>query len=119
MSDSTALTLTRHLPVKLDSYRQQALQTVLVTEALEEERLTAHLRNVTKSVKLLIEEAAKKQSDTAHALHNGFEMLEVACRQERDIEKNKMVTYRLDTGEQVDERALTKVEMDEVRKKKP
>jgi hypothetical protein len=119
-ADTTALTLTRHLPVKLDQYRKQALVDIVIAEGLEEERLTAHLRNVNKSVKLLIEGTQKKQNDARHAVNNGFEMAPVACEQRPDIEKNKMVTYRLDSGEQVDERALTKEEMVEVRKgKKP
>jgi hypothetical protein len=118
-TDTTAVTITRHLPVKLDQYRKQALQNIQTAEFLEEERLTAHLKNVNGSVKQLISDARKKQSDAAHALHNGFESLPVACEQRPDIEKNKMVTYRLDSGEPVDERALTVEEMKEARKQKP
>ena len=119
-TEEKAITITRHLPVKLDQYRKQALQNIQTTEFLEEERLTAHLKNVNGSVKQLIADARKKQGDAAHALHNGFEMSEVACEQKPDIEKNKMVTYRLDNGEKVDERALTVTEATEARKaKKP
>ena len=119
MNESTtnAVTLTRHLPVKLDQYRKQALQNIQTTEFLEEERLTAHLKNVNGSVKQLIADARKKQGDAAHALHNVFEMAEVGCRQDIDMEKNKMVTYRLDTGEKVEERALTVEEMKLAREK--
>jgi hypothetical protein len=118
MTDPTALTITRHLPVKLDAYRQQALQNILVAEGLEEERLLLHLKQVNDSVKAMIKVTQKKQYDSRHALHNGFEMVDVACKQEIDVEKNKLVTVRLDTGEQVDERALTKEEMIEARKGK-
>jgi hypothetical protein len=109
MTDPKALTITEHLPVKLDSYRMQALQHNLVAEGMEEERLTIHLKQVNKSVKLLIEQTQKKQSDSRHALHNGFEMAEVAIEQK--VEDGKMVTYRMDTGAVVRERTLTVEEL--------
>jgi hypothetical protein len=105
MTDPKAVTTTEYLPVKLDSYRVQALQNTLVAEGLEEERLTLHLKQVNKSVKLLIEETQKKQSDSRHALHQGFEMQEVAIAHK--VLDSKMVTYRLDTGAVVRERTLT------------
>lgn len=74
-------------------------------QGLEEERLTLHLKQVNKSVKLLIEETQKKQSDSRHAIHQGFEMQEVGI--EKKVEGDKMVTYRMDNGMVVRERALT------------
>jgi hypothetical protein len=116
MTDSTALTITRHLPVKLDQYRERALTNEMVKERMEEIRITDHLKNVSEALKASIKEAQKKQTIAAVALNQGFEMCAVSCEQRPDVEKNKMVTYRLDTGAQIDERALTVEEMKEARK---
>lgn len=111
-------TITRHLPVPLDQYRRNALASEQATARMEENRITDHMKRVTESLKVEIRETQKKQNHCALALTQGFEMKEIACRQEIDLEKNKMVTYRLDNGEQVDERALTVEEMRDARKKK-
>lgn len=116
MTDSKSLTITRHLPVKLDMFRKQALHDIAHTEFMEQERLALHLKNVTDSIKGMIKISVKKQADAAHAIHNGFEMLEVSCEQK--IEGGHMVTYRLDTGDKVEERALTVEELRESRKVK-
>lgn len=114
-TETKAVTITLHLPVKLDSYRKQALHDIAHAEFLEQERLAVHLKNVTDSVKGMIKVSYKKQADANHDLKNGFEMKEVSCEQR--IENDHMVTYRLDTQEKVDERALTVEELREVRKK--
>jgi hypothetical protein len=109
MTDPKALTITEHLPVKLDQYRKAALHTIENEQFIEVERLTIHLKNVSDSLKQLIKEAHKKQSDAAHAVHAGFEMAEVAIEQK--VEDGKMVTYRMDTGAVVRERTLTVEEL--------
>lgn len=115
MSDSKALAITRHLPVKLDEFRERALNYQLRDGKMEELRLATHLKNVTDSLRATIKEHQKKQEIAAVALTNGFEMQAVSCEQR--IEGDHMVTYRLDTSEKVDERALTVEELREARKK--
>lgn len=119
MSETKAVTITRHLPVKLDQYRKNALAEEQAMQRMEEMRVTDHMKRVTESLKVNIKEAQKRQNQCALAISQGFEMAEVSCEQKVDLEKNKLVTYRLDTGVQVDERALTVEEMREYRKRKP
>lgn len=105
MNESKAVTITKHLPVKIDQYRERALNTQMVDGRMEEIRVTDHLANVSASLKATIKDSQKKQTDAARALHAGFEMCPVSCEQK--LEGQHMVTYRLDTGEKIDERALT------------
>jgi molecular chaperone GrpE (heat shock protein) len=119
MSDSKALTITRHLPVKLDVYRKQALHDVENAEFIEQERLAVHLKNVTDSIKGMIKTSYKKQADAAHAIHNGFEMAAVICRQEIDLRANKVRVIREDTGETVEDRPLNAHEREQESKPSP
>lgn len=115
MTETKALTLTKHLLVKLDMYRETALNHQMRDSTMEEERIAAHLKNVTDSLRSSIKEHAKKRVIAASALSQGFEMMPVSCEQK--IEAEKMVTYRLDTNEKVDERALTADEIKHYRTK--
>lgn len=103
----TAVTITVQLPVKLDSFRTTALHNAMVDGRMEEMRITEHLKNVSDSLKTQIKEQQKKQTDAARALSAGFEYKPVSCEHRVELEQNKMVTVRLDTGEAFDERALT------------
>lgn len=112
-----AILITEHLPVKLDQYRQRALNAALVDGRMEELRISEHLKNVSDSLKTKIKEHQKAQTDAARALHAGFEMQAVACEQTVDLAKNRMVTTRLDDKTQVRERALTADEITHYSKK--
>lgn len=118
MSESNAVTITRHLPKKLDSYRKNALADEMALQRMEEIRITDHLKHVTESLKVMIKEAQKKQNIAASAIHQGFEMEDIACEQRVDLDRNKMVTIRLDTLMDVEERALTVDEMKHYANKK-
>ena len=118
MTNPTALTVTRHLPVKLCQYRERALHTKMVDAKMEELRISEHLKNVTDSLKARIKEEQKRQNDAARALHAGFEYVPVACEHRVELANNKMVTFRTDTCETVDERALTADEIKHYANKK-
>jgi len=107
MSETNAITITRQLAVPLDSYRKQALQNKMVEGRMEEIRITEHMKNVTDSLKTQIKDHQKTQTDAARALSAGFEMMPVACEDRPDLDRNKMITTRLDTLAVVSERALT------------
>lgn len=109
---TTAVTITRHLPVKLTDGRRLALGCELAEQRYEERKQTEYLDNIKKAIQSKIKEAQHRQNIAAEGIHQGFEMLEVSCEQRPDLDKNKLVTYRLDTNEKVDERALT---ADEIR----
>lgn len=85
---------------------------------MEENRIAEHMKTVQESLKAMIKEAQKKQNIAASAITQGFEMKEVSCEQQLDLTRNKMVTVRLDTGAEVEERALTVEEMKHYRKTK-
>lgn len=111
------LLLTRHLPVKLDQYRERVLHTQQTEGRIEELRLTEHLKNVNDSVKQLIKDEQKKQTDAARALHAGFEHALVACRQIVDFDHNTVRIIREDTGETIETRALESKEREQLKKK--
>jgi ribonuclease D len=100
------LTVVRHLPVKIDTFRKNALADEMALNRREEIRITEHMKRVTDSLKALIKEAQHKQTVAAEAISNGFEMKEVVCRQEIDFATNTIRVFLDDTGEQIEERAL-------------
>lgn len=118
MTDSTAITITRYLPVPIDSYRKNALADELALQRMEELRIAEHLKSVSESLKLMIKECQKKQTLAASAISAGYEMKEIACEHRIDLSQNRMVTYRIDTGAQVEERALTADEVTHSKRKK-
>lgn len=104
--DKQELTVTRHLPVKLDAYRKNALSEQLAHHRMEELRITEHMKQVQQSLRAMITEFQKKQNMAAAAISQGFEMQEVVCEQVVDVERRLMVTTRLDIMAVVDERVL-------------
>ena len=118
MSEETAVTITKHLPVKLDQYRERQLQNQMVEARMEELRVTDQLKHIQESLKALIKDVQKTQNDSARALHDGYEMVEVSCEHQVDLDRNKMKTVRMDTLETIDERALTVEEQKHYSKKK-
>lgn len=117
MGETTAVTVTRHLPVKIDQYRERQLHNQMVTARMEEVRTSDQLKSISDSLKDLIKTAQKKQTDAARALDAGFEHQSVSCENRPDLEKNTMRLVRLDTLETVEERALTVEEAKALRKK--
>jgi hypothetical protein len=118
-ADQKGLLITRHLPVKLDQYRKNALAEEQAHQRSEEIRLTEHMKRVTQSLKSMILEAQGKQTIAAVAICQGFEMKEIACRQVIDFAHNTVTIYREDTGDKVEERALEPKEKESLRKKSP
>jgi signal transduction histidine kinase len=119
MSEETAVaTITKHVPVKLDQYRERQLQNQMVEARMEEMRVSDQLKSITESLKALIKDAQKRQNESARALHDGYEMAGVSCEQKIDMSRNKMMTVRTDTFETIDERALTADEIKHYSNKK-
>jgi len=77
------------------------------------------MATVMESLKKMIKEAQKKQNIAAHAIHQGFEMREIACRQVIDLDHNTVTIYREDNGDKVEERALEPKERESLKKKSP
>lgn len=114
MTDPKALTITEHLPVKLTDGRRLALGCEVAEQIYEENKQTIYLANIKKAVTQKINEAVHRRNIAAEALHQGFEMVDVPI--ENKVEGTKLVTYRLDDGTVVRERALTVEELKESRK---
>lgn len=57
-----------------------------------------------------ISSAKKEVSECAQSLSKGYEMRNIECEILNDFAKNKVIVKRLDTGETVDERAMTSAE---------
>lgn len=106
MSDENALTIMRHLPVPIDSYRKNILADELAQARQEELRITDHMKRVQQSLREQIKEQTRRQNVASQAIAQGFEMRPVECRQEVDLAGNRVIVYREDTGKVVEERAL-------------
>ena len=107
MSETNALMITRHVQVKLTDGRRLALGCELAEQVYEERKHAEYLENIKKAMQSKIKEAQHRRNIAAESLHQGFEMKEVSCEQRPDLDRNKLVTVRMDTGEQIEERALT------------
>lgn len=118
-TETKAVTLTKHLAVTLTQAEKSEKNEALVKTLNDLERLEdnfvalrdQHKANVTNR-KLTIRELS-------HDLGNGYVMRPVSCEQIVDLEKNRILIKRLDTGAEVEERAMTKDEMIAARSKKP
>jgi fructose-1,6-bisphosphatase len=117
--ETKGLLITRHLPVRLDQYRKNALADEMAKFRGEEIRITEHMKRVQTSLKAQIVEAQHKQTIAAEAINNNFEMKEIACRQVIDFDQNTVTIYREDTGDKVEERALEPKEKESLKKKSP
>lgn len=117
MSDEPkGLMVMRHLPVKLDDYRERALSHEMAEARREEMRITDQLKRIQDSYKAQIKDAQNRLTNAAEAITNGFEMKEVGCRQEIDFATNTIRVYRVDTDEKIEERALEPKEREHFRK---
>ena len=116
MSETKAVTITKHLPVKLDQYKRNILTDKAALQHDLSISLGLKLAQMKKSFEGEIKKAEQERHVALTTLHQGFEMLEVSCEQK--VEGDRLVTYRVDTGEQVEERALTVQEATEFRKRR-
>lgn len=116
MNETTkAITITRHLPVKLDQYRKNVLTDKAALSNDLAISLGQKLVNMKKSFEAEIKKVEQERHVALATLHQGLEMQEISCEQR--IEDDHMVTYRLDTNEKIEERALTTDELTAARKR--
>ena len=101
MSDTKDLTLTRHLPVKLDQYRLNVLRDQAANANALSKSLTEKLEQLKKGYQGEIKKAEQERHVALDTIHKGFEMQEVAIEERPDLERNVMITTRLDTMEQL------------------
>lgn len=115
-ASSTEVMITRHVPVKVDQYRKNALADKQAMARGEEIRITNHMKNVTDSLKAQIKEHQHAQTVAAEAIVAGFEMVDVACRVEIDVPTCTYRVIREDSHEPIEERTATVDEMKRARK---
>ncbi len=104
---SHSKTLTRYLAVPLTEERKKELHEEIVTSINDKRRLEDVLDDIVKNNKKLIKSRESKIQENAEILTQGHTMICVVCNQEIDFGMNTVRIIRNDTGEVVEERAMT------------
>jgi len=107
MTDHKALTITRHLQCPLTPAEKFEKHEQLVQTLNDLERLEENFAMLKEQHKANVKSRQCSIKELSHDLGAGFVMRPIACEQVPDLPTNRMLTKRLDTGEQIDERALT------------
>lgn len=108
---SKGLTITRHLPVPLTSTEKTEKHEELVRTITDAKRLEKHFALLKEQHKANMKARETRVDELTEELSQGFVMRPIACEQIPDLSQHRMVVKRLDTGETVEERALTAEEV--------
>lgn len=98
---------TRIMSCPLTDHAKQTLHDTLLIETREVRRLEEHKKHLVSSTNQLIKDHRKNQQDAAEALAQGFEMKPVSVHKKIEFTFNLVQFIRTDTGEIIEERALT------------
>lgn len=102
-----SLTITKHLKVPLTGAEKTEKHEQLVRTFNDLKRLEANFALLKEQHKANVKARQRDIEQLTEDLGAGFVMRPIACEQTVDLDRNKMVTTRIDTGEVIDERALT------------
>lgn len=117
-TEETGLTTTRHLPAPLTAAEKNEKHEQLVRTINDLKRLEENFALLKEQHKANVKARTTSINELSQDLGAGFVMRPISCAQEVDLNRNRMITRRLDTHEQVDERALTADEIKHWAKKK-
>jgi hypothetical protein len=115
-TDTKAMTITRHLAVPLTVPEKNEKQEALVKTLNDLERLEDNFVALREQHKANVTNRKLTIRELSHDFGNNFVMRPVSCEQIVDLEKNRILIKRLDTGAEVEERSMTKDEMAEARR---
>jgi len=107
MTDHKSLTITRHLQCPMTPAEKSEKHEQLVRTLNDLERIEEHFAGIREQHKANVKSRQVTIKELTHDLGAGFVMRPIACEQVPDLPTNRMLTKRMDTGEQIDERALT------------
>jgi len=96
----------RLLPQELAAKADELAHTIQEVDHLEEEK-----KSVTAGMKHKIDEATARRSGLAAIVSSGSDYLPVQCRQVLDRIRKRVTYIRLDTGEELEDRAMFESEL--------
>lgn len=103
----TLPTETRIMSCPISEHEKAELHEKLLIEAREVRRLEDHKKHLISSTNQLIKDHKKNQQDAAEALAQGFEMRPVSVVKKIEFTFNRVQFIRQDTGDVIEDRALT------------
>lgn len=101
------LTEIRHVPIPLTEEERRELNEELVEAVNDKKRLEEHWNMMSKQHKKAIAAREDTIEQNAEALEQGHRMMPVKCRRDIDLNTNTLTVTRIDTGEQIEQRAMT------------
>lgn len=101
------LTEIRHVPIPLTEEEKRELNEELVEAVNDKKRLEEHWNMMSKQHKKAIAAREDTIEQNAEILAQGQKMLPIKCRRDIDLNTNTVTITRIDTGEKLEERAMT------------
>lgn len=105
-----ALVPKRWIKNELTQYKRLELGDIIAKTIEGRDKAEEIMKQQTKSAKQIIETHDREIREAARMLAQGFEMIEVPIKITRHLENNTIKIERTDTGELVEERAMTSAE---------
>ncbi|MEO1084343.1 MAG: hypothetical protein AAFY88_08880 [Acidobacteriota bacterium] len=103
--------LERKLPVRLSLEEQRLFGAELASKLAELGRVEDQLEEAKQRAKAEKAAIQKRVNHLQECINSGDEPREVVCREVEDLDERAIRVERLDTGEVVDERAMTIAEL--------
>lgn len=97
----------RHIPVPLTDAEKNELHDEMCAYVVDRDRLKDLLDEFNKKHEEIIKSREAKISENAATLHAGHVMRPISCQQEIDLTLNYIKVTRIDTGEILEDRAMT------------
>jgi uncharacterized FlaG/YvyC family protein len=116
---TTDLSTIEHLPHPLTEERRAELSEQLVEALKTKEHLEEMKTRLAAEQTAQIKKRSTEIKRLTEELHNGVEMLPVACRTEHDIHRAMKKIVRIDTGAVVRELPMTQAELEDLRRPDP
>lgn len=100
-------TTKRHVRYIFNEKEKQEISEHMAQSVMERQEAEDGLKSVQAQFKSRIAIAQETINGCAQKITSGFEMRLVDCEIFRDVERNKVIVTRMDTGEEVETRAMT------------
>ena len=110
MSNSTEEMCQKTCKYEFNDEEKKALASRMAEASAKAEDLETEKKEVSASIKSRIETNAKELRDFGKKYRDGYEWRKMECRRVYLYSDSTVITYRTDTGEQVESRAMTTAE---------
>lgn len=111
MADETGLAITRHLPVPLNERRKLELLDELAEHVTVANQLEKLKKDQADATGRAIKRHQAEMANISQTVSQGLEMKPIACQKYLDFVNGRYSVVRMDTGEVLEDRALTEQDM--------